>query len=94
MHRFPSVSFLGPKRSQNQSFQRELQAHPELAYLGRHPASGGGASRGKRLRHVVLTLTHRYNAVRGHRTGSDNSGAEDYLRKSCVARLLPTLLVH
>ena len=23
---------------------------------------------------VVLTLTHRYNAVRGHRTGSNNSG--------------------
>ena len=30
--------------------------------------------------HVVLTLTHRYNAVSGHRTGSNNSGAEDYLR--------------
>ena len=30
---------------------------------------------------VVLTLTHRYNAVRGHRTGSNNSGAEDYLRR-------------
>ena len=29
---------------------------------------------------VVLTYTHRYNAVRGHRTGSDNSGAEDYPR--------------
>ena len=28
---------------------------------------------------VVFTLTHRYNAVRGHRTGSNNSGAEDYL---------------
>ena len=25
---------------------------------------------------VVLTLTHGYNAVRGHRTGSNNSGAE------------------
>ena len=25
---------------------------------------------------VVLTLTHRYNAVRGHRTASNNSGAE------------------
>ena len=25
---------------------------------------------------VVLTLTHRYNAVRGHRTGSNNSGAK------------------
>ena len=30
---------------------------------------------------VVLTLSHRYNAVRGHRTGSNNSGAEDYLRR-------------
>ena len=30
---------------------------------------------------VVLTSTHRYNAVRGHRTGSNNSGAEDYLRR-------------
>ena len=30
---------------------------------------------------VVLAFTHRYNAVRGHRTGSNNSGAEDYLRK-------------
>ena len=30
---------------------------------------------------VVLTLTHRYNAVRGRRTGSNNSGAEDYLRR-------------
>ena len=25
---------------------------------------------------VVLTLTHGYNAVRGHRTGSNNSGAK------------------
>ena len=31
--------------------------------------------------YVVLTSTHRYNAVRGHRTGSNNSGAEDYLRR-------------
>ena len=30
---------------------------------------------------VVLTLTHGCNAVRGHRTGSNNSGAEDYLRR-------------
>ena len=29
---------------------------------------------------VVLTLTHRYNAIRGHRTGSNNSRAEDYLK--------------
>ena len=31
---------------------------------------------------VVLRLRHRYNAVRGHRTGSSNSGAEDYLRRN------------
>eukprot|EP00904_Undaria_pinnatifida_P000794 jgi/Undpi1/10715/HiC_scaffold_29.g13163.m1 len=31
---------------QNQSFQRELEAHPDLAYLGRRPPSGGSASRG------------------------------------------------
>ena len=30
---------------------------------------------------VVFTLTHRYNAVRGHRTDSNNSGAQDYLRR-------------
>ena len=30
---------------------------------------------------VVLTLSHGYNAVRGHRTGSNNSGTEDYLRR-------------
>ena len=30
---------------------------------------------------VGLTLTHRYNAVRGHRTGSNNSGVEDYIRR-------------
>ena len=30
---------------------------------------------------VVLALTHRYNAVRGHRTGANNSGVEDYLRR-------------
>ena len=30
---------------------------------------------------LVLTWTHRYNAVGGHRTGSNNSGAEDYLRR-------------
>ena len=34
----------------------------------------------------VLTLTHRCNAVRGHRTGSDNSVAEDYLRKKTNKR--------
>ena len=35
----------------------------------------------KQLLVVVLTLTHRHNEVRGHRTGSNNSGAEDYLRR-------------
>ena len=30
---------------------------------------------------VVLAFTHRYNAVRGHRTGSNSSGAEDHLRR-------------
>ena len=31
---------------------------------------------------VVLTLTPPYNnAVRGHRTDSNNSGVEDYLRR-------------
>ena len=30
---------------------------------------------------VVLTLTHRRNAVRGHRTGFNNSGVEHYLRR-------------
>ena len=29
---------------------------------------------------VGLTLTHRFNAVRGLRTGSKNSGAGDYIR--------------
>ena len=33
------------------------------------------------VRTVVLTLSHRYNAVRGHRTGSNNSGVEDCLRR-------------
>ena len=30
---------------------------------------------------LVLTFTHRYNAVRGHRTDSNNSGAENYPRR-------------
>ena len=30
---------------------------------------------------VVLTSTHRYNAVRGHRAGSNNSETENYLRR-------------
>ena len=29
---------------------------------------------------LFITLTHRCNAVRGHRTGSNNSRVEDYLR--------------
>ena len=33
------------------------------------------------LFHFFLTLTHRCNAVRGHRTCSNNSGVEDYLRR-------------
>ena len=33
---------------------------------------------------VVLTLTRRYNAVRGHRTGSNNSGVEDYLTRKQI----------
>ena len=40
---------------------------------------------------VVLTLTHRYNAVRGHRTGSNNSGAEDYLRRKTNRLTLTTI---
>ena len=31
---------------------------------------------------VVLTLARRYNAVRGHRTGSSNSGAERQTNKN------------
>ena len=31
---------------------------------------------------AVFTLNYGYNAVRGHRTGSNNSGAEDYLRRN------------
>ena len=34
---------------------------------------------------VVLTLTHRYNAVRGHRAGPNNSGVEDYLARYCCS---------
>ena len=30
---------------------------------------------------IVLTSTHRHYAVRGHRTGSNTSGVEDYLRR-------------
>ena len=33
---------------------------------------------------VVLTLTHRHNAVRSHRTGSNNFGVEDYLRTKII----------
>ena len=35
---------------------------------------------------VVFTLTHRCNAVRGHRTDSNNSGAEDYLWRKTSKR--------
>ena len=31
-----------------------------------------------------VVLTHRYNAVRGHTTGANNSGAEDYLRRKNI----------
>ena len=31
---------------------------------------------------IFLTSTNCYNAVRGHRTGSNNSGVEDYLRRT------------
>ena len=31
---------------------------------------------------VVLRLTHRYNGVRGHMTGSNNSGSEQFLKKN------------
>ena len=37
---------------------------------------------GHRAWRVVLTLSHRYNVVRGHRTGSNNSGAGKYLRRN------------
>ena len=30
---------------------------------------------------VVLTLSHRYNVVHGNKTGSNNSGAENYPRR-------------
>ena len=33
---------------------------------------------------VVLTLTHRYNSVRGHRTGSNISEADGYLGKETI----------
>ena len=53
----------------------------------RAPATGADAFSNEGVppkhRHVVgvvLTLTHPYNAVRGYRTGSNNSEAEDYLR--------------
>ena len=46
---------------------------------------GGGASNvdaaGSNFVVAVFTLTHRYNAVCGHRTGCSKSGAEDYLRR-------------
>ena len=30
---------------------------------------------------VDLTLTHRYNAIRGRKTGSHKSGVDDYVRR-------------
>ena len=41
----------------------------------------GWRSKGVVVVVVVLTLTHGYNAARGHRKGSNKSGAEDYLRR-------------
>ena len=38
---------------------------------------------------AVLTLTHGYNTVRGHRTGSNNSGVEDYLWRKTHTVLVP-----
>ena len=36
-----------------------------------------------------LTLTHRYNAVHGHRTGSnDSGGVEDHLRRKVKVKIL------
>ena len=35
---------------------------------------------------AVFTLTHRYNAVRGHRTGSNNSGEELSQEESKIKR--------
>ena len=41
--------------------------------------------RGTYVGAVVLTLARdRYNAVRGHTTGSNNYGAENYLRRKEV----------
>ena len=37
---------------------------------------------------VVLTLTRRYNAVRGHRTGSNNCGVPEDDRVKIVERPL------
>ena len=64
-----------------------VRAHIVISSCG----AGGGAEGVQGVRYalplvvvvvVVLTLTRRYNAVRGHRTGSNNSGAENYLRKT------------
>ena len=43
---------------------------------------------------VFLTLTHRYNAVRGHRTGSNNSGAKDYLRRKYILLVISLRIMH
>ena len=42
---------------------------------------------------VFLTLTHRYNAVRGHRTGSNNSGAKDYLRRKYILLVISLRII-
>ena len=43
---------------------------------------------------VVLTLTHRHNAVRGSRTGSNNSRVEDHLRRKHKTRKYTQKLKH
>ena len=41
---------------------------------------------------VVLTVTHGYNAVRGHRTGSKNSGVGYYLRRK--KKKIVEIIIH
>ena len=45
---------------------------------------------------VVLTVTHRYNAVRGHRTGSNNHGTSQRACMQWFRRMTSTvqLLTH
>ena len=49
----------------------------------KHALRAQAESRGRKVVIVVavLTLTHRYSTIRGHSTGSNNSGVEDYLRR-------------